>query len=236
MRQKTRSIAQSSRSSTQEPLAEGLQITVPTDSIGRRLWSKMSDTEIVEHVTKMMEERGISGKTELRKADSGLYYILIRREVHGKIGFDEKRRPWKDLSDEELVEYVRKVLTENEITEKGELYKLDSGLYSLLQRRGLIEEIGFVEKQRKRRSWKRMGDEEIVEYARKMMEENGITKRKELENADSGLYNVVRKRGLLDRAFAGIEQQKTDQARDAVIDALEAFAANDNNSAEDDVA
>jgi hypothetical protein len=58
-----------------------------------------------------------------------------------------------------------------------------------------------------------------------------------LEKADRGLYQILRKKGLLDRAFAQIDQQKEDRARDAVIDALEAFgAANDNSKLEDDVA
>ena len=43
--------------SKKEPLAEGLQFTVPTDSAGRRLWSRMRNEEIVElakkHCTKI---------------------------------------------------------------------------------------------------------------------------------------------------------------------------------------
>ncbi len=257
-----------------------------------RSWKDMNDNEVVELARKVMEEKKVTGREELRKADSGLYSILIRREVHGKIGFEENHRSWKDLSDEEVIEFAKKLMVKKKINNKTGIKNADSRLYQVLRRRGLLDEIGCEEKRRKDRSWKDMNDEEviefakklmnengiskkgklkeldqgiyqvlrergllsrvgfeekqrhwkdmsneeIVEYARKMMEENGITKRKELEKADSGLYSILQRRGLFDRTFASIDQKKDNQARDAVIDALEAFAANDNNNAEDDVA
>jgi len=88
----------------------------------------------------------------------------------------------------------------------------------------LLEEVGFEERRRKQRSWKKMSDDEIVEFAKRAMEEKEIGSRKELENTDGGLYNVLWRRGLLDSVFANIEKQRTDQARDAVIDALTKFA------------
>ncbi|MBU1681761.1 hypothetical protein KKE38_02995, partial [Candidatus Micrarchaeota archaeon] len=79
-------------------------------------------------------------------------------------------------------------------------------------------------------------NEEIVEFARKLIQEKKIAARSDLKKLDYGLYQALGKRRLLDRAFAQMEQQKEDRARDAVIGALEAFAANDNAISEDDVA
>ncbi len=291
MRKMKKPPAEELRKRKEEPLAEGLQIVVPTDSRGR-LWSKMSDEQIVEFAQKFMEENEITGKRELKKADSGLCYVLRRRGLNDEVGFVEKQRkvrPWKNMSDEQIIEFAKKSMKEKKITRRKGLKKADPGLYNILRKRGLNDEVGFEDKIR---YWKDMNDEEIVEFAQKFMEENEITGKRELKKADSGLYNVLRekgllnkvgfveklrrwmdlsndelvefaknwmkenainrrvdmednddgiycalrKRGLLDRAFADIEQQKNDLARDAVIDALEAFAANDNDSAEDDVA
>ncbi|MFH1685493.1 MAG: hypothetical protein ABH983_04250 [Candidatus Micrarchaeota archaeon] len=354
MRQKTRSSVQSVRSSTKEPLAEGLQILVPTDSCGRRLWRKISDDEIVEIAKGVMKEQGITGKEELQKTDVGLYFILRRRKLEEKVGFEtkiRKRRSWKDMSNEEIIKLARKVIEEKGITGRKELQNADCGLYEILRKRGLISEVGFEEKikegrswadmdnekivelarmvmrekkisgkgeleeadpgiytvlrkrglldkvgfeekvrswigmsdegiielirkvmlekgisgrhelehtdrglyniskkrgllddvefaqkRRKGRSWKDMSNDEIVEFAKKIMEEKGITGRNDLDRADSGVYSILKRRKLLDRAFAHIDRQQTDNARDAVINALEAFAANDNGSAEDEVA
>ncbi len=346
MRKKYRSIAQSSRSSTKEPLAEGLQIIVPIDSQGRRLlrkmpdeelvayakkimkengvvgrfelrntdrglyyvlrkkglldkvgfeerrrqWDKVSDAEIVEIVKRVMKDRKIYGKKELRKVDSGLYDILTKRGLIGDVGFARKRRSWTKMSDEEIIELARKLMEENKISGKKELRDIDGSLYQVLTRRGLLDDIGFVRKKRswigmsddeiveatrrfmkrkgirwkkdlekadrglyevlierkllgkiafdeRYRSWRDMSDEEIVEYARELMEREGITGRKELYFADRGTYNILRERALIDRAFARIDEQRNNHARDAVIDALDAFgAANDNSSSEDDVA
>ncbi len=186
----------------------------------------MSDEEVTRYAQKLKEDDGICGKGELQKADSGLYEILRKRGLLEKVGFEEKRgklRSWKNIVDEKVVEYARKVMEEKGIRGRHELEKDDSGLYRVLRKRGLLDEVGFKEKQ-KERPWRDMSDEEIVEFARKVMEEKGIIGRNELQKSDSGLYSALRKRGLLDRTFAQVEQQRTDQARDAVIDALTKFA------------
>jgi len=190
----------------------------------QKSWKEMGDTEIVEFVRKVMREKKIDTRGKLQKADGGLYTTLRRRELLDRIRFEEKQRSWEDMSDEEVIEVVRKVMREKKITSKRELKEADRGLYSVLRKRGLLEEVGFEERRRKQRSWKKMSDDEIVEFAKRAMEEKEIGSRKELENTDGGLYNVLWRRGLLDSVFANIEKQRTDQARDAVIDALTKFA------------
>ena len=76
-----------------------------------------------------------------------------------------------------------------------------------------------------------MSDEEIVEYTSKVIEEKEVSGRNELDTVDSGLYEILRQRGLLDRAFARMEQQRDNSARDAVIDALTKFANNEKPEA-----
>jgi len=203
----------------------------------QRPWREISDEEIVEYARKVMEEIEISGKAKLRDSDRRLYDILHKRGLFEKVGLEDKYRSWRDMEDEEIVELARKLMEERGISGKKELERSDTGLHSVLRARGLLDEVGFKQKRRNERSWKDMSDEEIVEYARKVIEENKIISRRKLRSTDGGLYFILYRRGLLDRAFARIDQQKTDQARDAVIDALEAFTvANDNAISEDDVA
>ncbi|MBU1681905.1 hypothetical protein KKE38_03730 [Candidatus Micrarchaeota archaeon] len=128
------------------------------------------------------------------------------------------------MSDEEIVEVARKFIEKNEITKRSELKDIDQGLYQILRERKLLDEVGFEAKKRQKRIWIDMTDEEVVEFAQKFIEENEITGRGELENADRGLYKVLMKRGLLDCTFARMEQQRDNSARDAVIDALTKFA------------
>ncbi|MBU1681908.1 hypothetical protein KKE38_03745 [Candidatus Micrarchaeota archaeon] len=193
----------------------------------KRFWRDLGDEEIIELARRLMKEKGVSSKSELKETDKGVYIVLLRRGLIDNVGFEEKRRSWEDMSDEEVVEFARKVMKEKDITRRRELEKDDYGLYSVLKKRGLLDEVGFEEKQRKYRSWKDMSDEEVVEFARKVMKEKDITGREELKKADCGLYQVLRKKGLLNHAFARIDQQRTNSARDAVIDALTKFAATD---------
>ena len=199
----------------------------------KRAWKSMIDEEVLILARKLKEEMNITRRKKFENADSGLYRALKKRRLIDEVGFEDKQRSWKHMSDEEIIDIARKLVEEKKISGKGGIRKADSGLYNILRKRGLFAKVGFEDEYR---SWESMDDEEVIEIARKVMEEKGISWRSELRKADQGAYNVLRKRGLLGRAFAHIEQQKTDSARDAVIDALEAFAANDNNSAEDDVA
>ncbi|MFH1685494.1 MAG: hypothetical protein ABH983_04255 [Candidatus Micrarchaeota archaeon] len=199
----------------------------------RRSWGDMSDEEVVEFTQRVLADIGLRGRRDLEEHDSGLYRILSTRGLLEEVGFEDKQRSWKNLSNEGIVEIAREVMKSHKITSRSQLQEVDSGLCKILRARGLMDEVGFVEELR---CWKDLSNDELVEFAKKWMKENGIIRRVDMEDNDSGLYHALRTRGLLDRAFAHVDQQKTDQARDAVIDALEAFAANDNGIAEDDVA
>jgi len=207
------------------------------DEIGfvqkQRVWSKKSDEKLVNYAKGLMEACGITKRSKLSAADPGLYGALRKRDLLDKVGFEDKIRSWKDFSDEELIELARELMKKKKITGKTEFDKTDHGLLNVLKTRRLVDRVGFEEKQR---SWKHMTDDEIVEYARRVIEENKITVRRKLNSIDGGLSAILQRRGLFNRAFARADQKKEEHARDAVIDALEAFAANDNNSAEDDVA
>jgi len=82
-----------------------------------------------------------------------------------------------------------------------------------------------------------MSNEEIVKIARKEIKNLGPPLRKNLQRRDPGLYAILCRRKLIDLAFSDTDKARANLARDAVIDALEAFTvANDNASSEDDVA
>ncbi|MFH1684719.1 MAG: hypothetical protein ABH983_00275, partial [Candidatus Micrarchaeota archaeon] len=147
-----------------------------------------------------------------------------------------KLRHWKEMDNNEILEYVQWTIEKLGITKRIDLQKIDGSLYNVLRERRLLDQVGFVDKRRRQRSWKNMSDDEILAFASEIMRENEISSRSKLGDVDSGLYEILRKRGLLDLVFARLDQQRDDQARDAVIDALEAFAANDNATREDDVA
>ncbi|MBU0527726.1 hypothetical protein KKE92_04555 [Candidatus Micrarchaeota archaeon] len=204
-----------------------------------RRWSDMSDGDLIEFAKRVMKDNGITGKRELENINSGAYNNLRKRGLLDQVGFEEKRRKrrfWNDVSDEEIVGLARKLIEENGIRSRLKFKAADSGLHAVLRVRNLLDKLQFKEKSRTHTSWKDMTNEEIVEFARRLIKEKTIVTRKELRTEHRGLSAVLRRRGLLDQVFARIDQQKVDMARDAVIDALEAFAANDNSISEDEVA
>ena len=68
-----------------------------------------------------------------------------------------------------------------------------------------------------------MNANEIVEFAKKLMIENGISRRGELNKADSGLCSALIRRKLLDQVFAEIEKQNHLTGMREIIEAVNEF-------------
>jgi hypothetical protein len=102
---------------------------------GRRDWSSISDEELITLAQKFVEENGIRNRYGLEKADSGLNWVLRKRGLIGKIGFELEKRDWTSLSDDQLVSHAQKFVEEKEIGKRSGLEKADLGLYIALLRR-----------------------------------------------------------------------------------------------------
>jgi hypothetical protein len=179
----------------------------------RRSWKNMTNEELIQYTKNFMKENGISGKYELQKADNGLYTVLKKRKLQKKVGFVEKNRPWKEMDDEELIEHT--IRFKEEIGKKGrsELRKADKALYRVLWERGLLDRVGLSNKNKQFRNWDSLTNEELISYASNFLKIKGIDRRKNLERADKGLYQVLRKRKLLDWAFLDMERLKRQEDR-----------------------
>jgi hypothetical protein len=74
----------------------------------------------------------------------------------------------------------------------------NKGRKETLHKNPLAEGIVPLDK-RRRRSWSSLTDEKLISYGKRFMREKGINRRNELKKAVSGLYETLRRRGLLDR-------------------------------------
>ena len=189
----------------------------------RGFFSKMSDDEVVAFAKKVMKEKGMRRRGGLQKVDGRLYTALRLRKLMDRVGFEDKLRDWVSMSNDEIVSHAKRVMKEKGISGRTELARAYSGLYKALGRKKLLDRVGFEKKKRKERPWNRMSDEELVDHAKIVIKEKGISGRHELEKADNGLYGALRRRKLLDRVFRTIEWRKQRQADDEVIRALEEF-------------
>ena len=199
----------------------------------QRDWSSMNDDEFVGHIKRFMGENSITRRRQLEKANPRLYGALRRREIKdpsitGMIEFETVKRDWSSMDDDEFVEHVVDFMAEKGITRVGELKDTCQALLSELYRRnrknpGIVERIGF---EKQRRDWNPMTDDEVVAHAQTFARERGITRRKQLENADVGLYIVLVRRKLVDRVFAEIEAEQAQLQEDRLLsDIRECFDA-----------
>jgi hypothetical protein len=75
---------------------------------------------------------------------------LWKRKLIDRVGLEKKVRDWASMNDEELVGFARKFVGEREITGRAELKKADSGLYTTLGKRKLIDAVFVPIEQKKK--------------------------------------------------------------------------------------
>ncbi|MCI0563091.1 MAG: hypothetical protein MN733_31825 [Nitrososphaera sp.] len=211
-----------------KPLFEGLLPLAKKGKNGNRDWSAFSDKELVTYAQKFVEKNGIETRTGLCEADAGLYLILKERSLLGKLKLKLLRRNWASMTDEQLVSHAQRFIQENIITRRGKLEKADSGLYDVLLERELIEK-AIPEKRKTRpwRFWTSMSDEDIVSQALAFIEKNKIGTKSRLHKEDSGLAQVLRRRGLLEAVFAPLEQKKQNELCWQLAEAVDSYTETD---------
>ncbi|MFH0885328.1 MAG: hypothetical protein V1861_06480 [Candidatus Micrarchaeota archaeon] len=114
-----------------------------------RDWAGMGNDELVVYAKRYTAEKGIGGRAELVKADSGLYAALRKRELLGEVGFEEKHRDWAGMDREALVAHAKAFITERGIAGRKELEKGDGGLYQTLRNRKLLDAVFSYEESSK---------------------------------------------------------------------------------------
>lgn len=204
----------------------GLLASVGFDDKCRR-WADKSDDAIVDFARKLVDEKKLRSKSELKKEDNGLYIALLRRKLICKVGFKEGRRSWTSMNDQGMIGFARGVIVESGIKSKQELRNADNRLFQALKGRKLLEKIGFPKPSKHLRDWESMMVEEIAFYAQEYIKENDVHRKTDLYKADSGLYSALRTRKLLDSVFSSIESDKQSNALTDIIDSVREFGGSE---------
>ena len=124
------------------------------------------------------------------------------------------------MSDDEVVDYTRKVIHEKKIRTTMHLKEKDNGLYLILLRRKLLNQVKL---EKIRRNWAKMSDDELIDYTKKFIEDRGIKSKSKLNEADHGLYSILRQKKLLDRVFSDVEKNELRAGIGEIIQALAGF-------------
>lgn len=194
------------RQPTKRPAGSALtgQKTLPplTESpmaTGRgRDWASMGDDGLLAYCRKFIEANSIRSISELHSTDPGMCKVLRARGLIGRVGIKRKKRedrPWRKLSDGELVAYARRFLREKGITTRRDLKMEDQGFYVILKDRGLLDSVGLKDT---RRRWETLSDGELIAAGKAFIQETGISSRWAAQKRDGTLYQALSKRGLLD--------------------------------------
>jgi hypothetical protein len=185
-----------------------------------RAWHRHSDDGLVEYAQKFVDENGIESRKGLQRAEGGLYWTLIRRELIDKVDFKGDERAWRRYSDDELVEYAQRFVEEGIESRKG-LERADGRLYSVLVRRKLLDKVKFKADER---AWSKYSDDELVEYAQRFVDGKEIRSRSGLDRADGGLYSALRKRKLVNEIeFEADERAWSRYSDDELVDYAQRF-------------
>lgn len=219
---RTRRIRQMHMIETRFPLADEIQGYRP-----RGFFDGLNDIELLLYAHSLIERKGIVKKTELKMADSTLHGVLYKRKLMHKLRFRARRvnRRWAVVGDDALIAKAEKTIKEGDIRSRKGSREKDEGLYRILLARVLLERLGLGWGQR---DWTKKSDMEIIAEAGKAVEEHGLENPRALQKADKGLYEALRRRGLLTEAFTRIEEKSMEgQVLDQLSDAVEVYLQGD---------
>ena len=116
----------------------------------------------------------------------------VMPEAEGPMG-TRQYRSWRTMEDAEVLALARAIAPPG-ATKLSELRKLDQALAAQVEKRGLCDALGLSV--RKFRSWKGMGNGEFLEAVNAFARKEGIASMNGLWNADAGMADRVRARGL----------------------------------------
>ena len=108
----------------------------------------------------------------------------------------QTRRNWKQMTDEQVIEYGRENglygLSPQSAEEK------DTRYCNAVRKRGLVDQV-FERVRKAPRDWKAMTDEELIQYGK----EKGyfVSILSEIRKKDRGYYRTLRSRGLVNKVF-----------------------------------
>jgi len=145
--------------SKKEPLAEGIRKIRP-----KGFFPKMNDDELVSYAQKVIDEKRVKSRSCLRREDGGLYYTLEKRKILYKPVFEEGNRTWKHIGDEKVLELARKIIDEKGVKTRTALQNEDSGLYTILTERKLLDRLDIEKIKRPNGFFTKISDDELVSF------------------------------------------------------------------------
>ncbi len=154
----------------------------------RRDWSK---TDPIEYFEQHYKET-ITTMNQLENKDLGLYYILRKRKLLDTL-LPSQYRDWNSYDPVKYFDQHYK----GKIASRSELQKKDRGLCNALRRRKLLDKV-LPSSHQNHRDWNCTDPIKYFEQHYK----GKITSRNQLGKKDPVLYDVLRKRKLLDKVLA----------------------------------
>jgi len=131
-------------------------------------------------------------KSEVEKADGGFYNIIRKEGFIDEVLPESKRR---DFTGWELKDYVDFYESNYAGMSRSEVNKADGGFYNKIRKEGFIDEVLPKNKKRSFKGW------ELQDFKDYMNNNYSGMSRKEVQKADSGFYEKVRKEGFIDEVF-----------------------------------
>jgi hypothetical protein len=172
---------------------------------------------------------------EMKKSQVTIEKTLRKLVKDRKLPQNPNKRQGKKFTDDELkiIFQMRHRLIQEEMADRSiakiiadSLMRSEGSVFAKIKQ--LVKDTKITEnphnrKNRKSGFFTTMTDDDLVKFAKSYTNKKGIIKRDFLKNIDSGLYEVLRMRNLIDLVFSEIEQSKDQQLRAGLAKAADAM-------------
>lgn len=174
----------------------------------RGRWQAMGDGEIVAYACWLMKKERITSRRELIRAGGGLYFVLRKRGLLGKLAFTRDHDDFRNMADSEIRGYADSFIAAKRIASMGDLKKRHTRLYWALWRGCMLSGILPGDG---RFSW--MTDYGLRNYAHRIMRKNALTEPEQLRDGHPDVYAALGRRGLLDFSWMSEKELTSHAAR-----------------------
>ena len=174
-----------------------------TKQTGKRTkWKEMSREQIIDRVKFLIKLHGIASREDLLKKASGAYKAAKNEGIFDEVGLLKKTgscRSWTEIDDDKIVAMAQKKIDDEKLASISKLRYLDGGIYTELWERGLLDRLKVPNASKTANTWIGLGKTELLKQAKKIIKDEHIRSRTELQQKYGSLYNALTDQQLVNK-------------------------------------
>ncbi len=128
-------------------------------------WASMANEKLLAHAQEQIKALKIKARGKFREKLGKVYDAVSSRGLLDSLHFEQRQNDWVSMSDSEMLQLARKHIKGEKISSRTGFQNKHPLEYGVLLKRQLLNKTGLPCP--RRNQWEKMGDKQLVAFARK---------------------------------------------------------------------